>query len=622
MKIFIMNRFNGAQRPIIPAKPIIKDEDDWETDPDFVNDISERESRWGSKTVEGSGRLDTFDVSKLRDEVVVADEIIKQKQFEAMPKASEGYGGKFGVQKDRVDNCAVDFSYEGKVEAHVSQKDYKTGFGGKFGVQKDRQDKSAATWDEKIEVPKHESQKDYKHGFGGQFGIQKDRQDKSAVGWDSHDKLQSHESQKDYKHGFGGQFGIQKDRQDKSAVGWDTYEKVEAHESQKDYKHGFGGQFGVQKDRQDKSAVGWDSHEGLQSHESQKDYKNGFGGQFGIQKDRQDKSAVGWDTHEKVEAHESQKDYKHGFGGQFGVQKDRQDKSAVGWDSHEGLQSHESQKDYKKGFEPSKRAGGISNLKSRFEQFQMGSNSDDAKVTQERERRRLEDEALRKREKELAAVREANEHNHTNISVNVDNVTTTNFKSYKSPDVMIGSIQKVTSPHTKYQIEEAHKNGVHSNNISKSSIEEKKENIVVPSFEKKESFVPPPAPSGNVMLINSLPKKNTSDSFDQNSSNDDEWNDDNAESLITKVQPPRSTFVPSGENLIKENVYSIDPLVPETDNGVVAVALFEYEKQDEDEIGFDVDDIITNIEKVDVGWWRGTCKGQTGLFPANYVKEQ
>ena len=31
-------------------------DDDWETDPDFVNDVSEQEQRWGSKTVEGSGR--------------------------------------------------------------------------------------------------------------------------------------------------------------------------------------------------------------------------------------------------------------------------------------------------------------------------------------------------------------------------------------------------------------------------------------------------------------------------------------------------------------------------------------------------------------------------------------
>ena len=38
-------------------------------------------------------------------------------------------------------------------------KDYSTGFGGKFGVQKDRQDKSAHTWEERDALAKHESQK-------------------------------------------------------------------------------------------------------------------------------------------------------------------------------------------------------------------------------------------------------------------------------------------------------------------------------------------------------------------------------------------------------------------------------------------------------------------------------
>lgn len=33
-----------------------QEDDDWETDPDFVNDVNEQEQRWGSKTVDGSGR--------------------------------------------------------------------------------------------------------------------------------------------------------------------------------------------------------------------------------------------------------------------------------------------------------------------------------------------------------------------------------------------------------------------------------------------------------------------------------------------------------------------------------------------------------------------------------------
>ena len=37
--------------------------------------------------------------------------------------------------------------------------DYVKGFGGKFGVQKDRVDKSALGWDYQEKVEKHESQK-------------------------------------------------------------------------------------------------------------------------------------------------------------------------------------------------------------------------------------------------------------------------------------------------------------------------------------------------------------------------------------------------------------------------------------------------------------------------------
>jgi len=40
----------------------------------------------------------------------------------------------------------------------------------------------------------------------------------------------------------------------------------------------------------------------------------------------------------------------------------------------------------------------------------------------------------------------------------------------------------------------------------------------------------------------------------------------------------------------------------------------------DDEISFDPDDVITNIEMIDEGWWRGVCRGAYGLFPANYVE--
>lgn len=67
--------------------------------------------------------------------------------------------------------------------------DHSHGFGGKFGVQTDRVDKSAVGWDHIEKLEKHDSQTDHKKGFGGVFGVEKDRMDKSAVGFEDHSKV-------------------------------------------------------------------------------------------------------------------------------------------------------------------------------------------------------------------------------------------------------------------------------------------------------------------------------------------------------------------------------------------------------------------------------------------------
>ncbi|XP_072122910.1 drebrin-like b isoform X3 [Mobula birostris] len=55
--------------------------------------------------------------------------------------------------------------------------------------------------------------------------------------------------------------------------------------------------------------------------------------------------------------------------------------------------------------------------------------------------------------------------------------------------------------------------------------------------------------------------------------------------------------------------------------GLCARALYDYQAADDTEISFDPDDIITNIEQIDEGWWRGyAADGSYGMFPANYVE--
>ncbi|XP_016346998.1 src substrate cortactin-like isoform X4 [Sinocyclocheilus anshuiensis] len=368
--------------------------DDWETDPDFENDVSEKEQRWGAKTVAGSGHQEHINIHKLRERVSSEHSELKQKELEHMPKASHGYGGKFGLQQDRMDKSAVGHEYQSKLSKHCSQTDTSKGFGGKFGVEADRVDQSAVGFEYAGKTEKHASQKDYATGFGGRYGVQEDRVDQSAVGFDYQGKTEKHESQKDYAKGFGGKYGVQKDRMDKSAG---TFEEVE-------------------------------------------------------------KPSTAYQKTRPVEAAGS----------------------------------------------------GAGSIKARFESI--------AKQKEEEDRRRAEEERTRRQAKEKQEQEEAR---------------------------------------TKQKVE----NGANVYEVEPVSAE--------PTYEEpvQEDLYQNPEPD----------EQNLTDS--------------------------RAQSYEFGEDL-----------------GVTAVALYDYQAAGDDEISFDPDDVITNIEMIDEGWWRGVCRGTYGLFPANYVE--
>ena len=62
---------------------------------------------------------------------------------------------------------------------------------------------------------------------------------------------------------------------------------------------------------------------------------------------------------------------------------------------------------------------------------------------------------------------------------------------------------------------------------------------------------------------------------------------------------------------------SLSPLAVLTRRGLFPLALGTA---GDDELTFKEGDTITNIEIIDEGWWRGSCNGAYGLFPANYVE--
>ncbi|XP_043783426.1 uncharacterized protein LOC122710047 [Cervus elaphus] len=113
------------------------------TDRDFVNDVSEKEQRWGAKAVPLSGHQEHINIHKLRENVFQEHKTLREKELEMGPKASHSYGRKFGVEQDRMDKSAVGLEYQSKLSKCCLQVDSIWGFGGKFGVQLARVDQNS-----------------------------------------------------------------------------------------------------------------------------------------------------------------------------------------------------------------------------------------------------------------------------------------------------------------------------------------------------------------------------------------------------------------------------------------------------------------------------------------------
>ncbi|XP_077418245.1 drebrin-like b isoform X3 [Vanacampus margaritifer] len=88
---------------------------------------------------------------------------------------------------------------------------------------------------------------------------------------------------------------------------------------------------------------------------------------------------------------------------------------------------------------------------------------------------------------------------------------------------------------------------------------------------------------------------------------------------------------PAASPCVEEHTYEDTPQVEENnyevtaeetpDRGICARALYDYQAADDTEISFDPDEIISGIEMIDEGWWRGYGpSGHFGMFPANYVE--
>tara|TARA_B110000483_G_scaffold235956_1_gene308296 strand:- start:2 stop:682 length:681 start_codon:yes stop_codon:yes gene_type:complete len=75
------------------------------------------------------------------------------------------------------------------------------------------------------------------------------------------------------------------------------------------------------------------------------------------------------------------------------------------------------------------------------------------------------------------------------------------------------------------------------------------------------------------------------------------------------------------KNHIIINEYNkIERVKPPENNKKIVTAQYNFEPQELDELLFRKGDLIEILENNDENWWYGSCHGETGIFPASYVK--
>lgn len=359
----------------------------------------------------------------------------------------------------------------------------------------------------------------------------------------------------------------------------------------------------------DKSALGHDFIGKVEKHASQKDYSDGFGGKFGVQNDRVDKSAVGFDYKSKLEKHESQ-NTSRGFGGKFGVEKDRMDKSAVGFqDQVEKVGTNYSKT------KPDISGAKPSNLKAKFENFAIHSEEEAKERLAQQKRLREEKDKIDREQasKEQGGV-ESKEPSQNFKPQRTAIVTGRNVSDainvFNAPKVEEEKPMPVRQP-IKIQREEVVqqvKPDIISSTEMRSSYREEVKEIKKTYEEVVETVAEatPPESFAEVEKTNGNEIKNVLDI------------DHSQEAAISEQELIEQLKSDNIEEVAEEQQFVLSP----DDPGVVAYALYDYQAAADDEISFDPEDLITHIEMIDEGWWKGLhAKTVTyGLFPANYVQ--
>lgn len=563
------------------------DDDDWETDPDFVRDMDEIDQRWGSKRTVGK-----IDMNELIDEVRKDHKILREKfDHPSQRDHSEGFGGKFGIQHDRKDESAADYDYHEKLSKHTSQEISRkvitsssiTKGGGVSDAKKIFMERSEDTF-KKSRSPT--SSRTSAEDLSAKQSVPKSFKSTSSLGGGS--KL--------FEEGLN-RASSGSPRFEESSTSKKIIKEERSSSSSSSKRTGA-------KEMTDMPAA----------FKSIQDKINAFKKEFeDIENKVTKKSDLSKVIKKTTNLEESNVEYVARLAEEE-QQQQRQPGSATYSSARMGARptstSPSSQRDMPK--------TSIKSLSKKFETL-CREDSEDFKRKTDAKRREFFDQIknqVRETRKELDGFDAIDDDEEVELNFgrkSQERLDRASPASQLNNQSQASSKSPASRPSSRLS----------GNSPSNSALGKPK---IYTRREVTQEEVVSRLVKENDKVIENETKRNVQRSSSCHGSSDED--EPSSIKYIDRQLRNSPTFNPQARTESPvERVKRENPIVePETKGaGLMARTLYDYQAVESDELSFDVDDLITSIEKVDKGWYKGTITykdghKQVGLFPANYVR--
>lgn len=603
--------------------------DDWDTDPDFIHDIDEMEQRWGPKRTVGS-----INMNELINEVRRDHEKMKEKfKHPSQRDHSEGFGGKFGVQKDRMDPSAQDYDYQEELSKHTSQEISRkviksnTSTSSLGGSNTDVSDIRRKFFEKEESSSSNINPNETRPMRTYQTYTATTK--KPSLPTKSADLINSRFQRPSSSNSGGGG----------SSSGYTSYVRseskspdgrpVETKEVKKQFEKRtesstYGSSVGGTVDPPRREPFDG-------AYKSIRDKIDAFKKEF---EDIENKVAEKSDLSKVIKKTtnvEKSSNVQYVSRSDSGVDNDDESNMAKSSTRMQAKNTSTNQKDI-----PS------ANIKSLSEKFENLCRQDSDEFRRQTEARRREffdkiENQVRETRKNLDGFDPIDEDLHDKSSIRLNQTSFARSSPSSKSSSTIGPSKTPTS-----NLDGPYSLGSPSSRPSsrlssdyQSSSGGMRPKIYTRSETTKEEIVSKIVKENDKIVENET-KRNVEHTSSCHGSSDED--DDfclrsggtssqslsNIRSLDRDMR--RSPVGPMRTSPIDDLKRRVPIVEPELKGaGLMARTLYDYQKAEEDELSFDVDDLITNIEKVDPGWYKGTITHKNGvkregLFPANYVR--